>query len=178
MRRIVIACIFLVSSAAFAQEKLPEEQLLLTKLVGKFEVLQKEFNNEGKLVSELKGTLKRSLQLNGRILQEDAQIKNKKSTIRSQVWLSYDVRLKKFLSITINNNVTFFTIVEGVYDPVKKSINFFSEDADPSTKKVTRIREVYRLESDDEQSYEEFLTLPDKEEVKTLDIRYRREKKK
>ncbi len=168
--------LFLIAPALSAQDKPGPEHQRLAPLVGDFSLTQKEFGEDGKLVAELTGTLKRSLLLGGLFLQEESELKGKNFASRVQVWLGYDIRKKKYLSVSINDQSTYAHTAAGTFDPALKAIVFLHESTDPDTKKVTRSREVYEIRSDDEQTFTEYVTLPDQPEMRTLEIRYLRKK--
>ena len=155
-----------------------DEHRILAKLAGDFDIQQKEFGEEGKLKGELTGVLTRTMILDGRFLQEEAEVKGKSRTTKIMVTIGFDRRKKKFVSVTVNNQTTLPYVAEGTWDVAKKEITFIDEEFDPITMKlVARTREIHRILSDDEQLIEEYVALGDKSEYRTLEIRYTRKGK-
>lgn len=90
--------------------------------------------------------------------------------------LAYDNVKKVFISTWIDNMGTGLMVLEGPWDSTSKTITLKGKMVDPSVGKEVDVRETFRIVDNDNHVMEMFGTGPDGKEMKTMEIKYRRNK--
>ena len=90
--------------------------------------------------------------------------------------LAYDNARKVFMSTWIDNMGTGIMYLEGAWDNASKSTTFKGKSTDPATGKVIDVREIFTLIDDNTQKMEMYMTQEGQQEVKSMEIMYKRAK--
>jgi hypothetical protein len=88
--------------------------------------------------------------------------------------LAYDHAKKVFVSTWIDNMGTGIMTMEGPWDEASKSITFKGKIIDPSLKKETDVKEVFRVVDANTQVMEMYARAEGGKEFKTMEIKYTR----
>src|SRR6185295_5865294 len=106
--------------------------------------------------TETTGTMTRIMILDGNFMQESFSGEFFGSQFKGMSLVGYDYNKKKFTTTWCDTMSTSMSLMQGTYDPAKKTLTSVGEDFDPNTKKMMRARDVLRIVSADEQSFEMF----------------------
>ena len=176
----------LVSARLPAQEKKEQddpsapgaEHKLLDTLSGTYTAKVKAYLEPGKPPEESAGVLKRKMIMGGRFLQEDYEGKLGDETFSGMGIIGFDKTRKKFVLSWIDSMSTGFMTSEGGYDAAKKTFTYQSEDVDPGTGKRMKGRDILRIDSNEQQTFEMFRQALDEgaKEFIVLQIVYTRKK--
>jgi hypothetical protein len=151
------------------------EHKLLAKLAGDWQVKMKVWFEPGKPPTESTGAMKRKMILGGRYLQEEFEAKLGDEPFSGLGIVGYDRLRKKFVTTWADSMSTGVLVSDGTYDADKKSFIYLNDDVDAAGKK-TKGRDVLRIDSDDQLTFEMFRTPEGGTEFKALEIIYTRRK--
>ena len=154
------------------------EHKLLDELTGVYSAKVRAWIEPGKDPEKSDGTMKRKMLMGGRYLQEDYEGKIGPESFTGMGIIGYDKLRKKFVLTWIDSMSTGFMTSEGDYDAAKKTFTYLSEDVDPATGKKMKGRDILRIDSADQQTFE-MNRQPLEEgakEFKVLEIIYTRKK--
>ena len=160
--------------------KLPKpgpEHKLLAKLEGTWQAKIKAWLGPGE-PKESSGVMVRKMIMDGRYLHEDfkGEFLGKKFLGRGVT--GYDVNKKKFVMAWIDNFGTGIETRTGTYDKNSKTWTFLGEEDNPETGGKAKVRDVLKLVSDDEETFEMYRTpLKEGKEFKVMEITYTRKAK-
>jgi hypothetical protein len=90
--------------------------------------------------------------------------------------VAYDIHRNEFISTWIDNMGSGIMIMKGSWDEATKTINLKGRMVDPGTKQDTDVREIFKINDDNSQEMEMFVTTPEGKEFKTMNIKYTRRK--
>ena len=154
------------------------EHKILESLAGTYGAKVKAYFEPGKPPEESTGLMKRKMLMGGRYLQEEYEGKIGPESFSGMGLVGFDKIKKKYVVTWIDSMSTGFMSSEGTYDAAKKTLTYISEDIDPNTGKKTKGRDVLRMDSDDQQTFEMYRQTMDEggKEVKVLEIVYSRKK--
>jgi hypothetical protein len=90
--------------------------------------------------------------------------------------VGYDNSQKKYFSFWIDNSSTGFFLLSGTRDESGKVLTDTGKWPDPMTKGIIKVRAVTKVRSEDEFTYELYMTGPDGKEFRSMENRYIRKK--
>jgi hypothetical protein len=154
------------------------EHKVLEQLVGTYTAKLKTYPEPGKPPEESAGVMERKLILGGRYLQEIFDGKMGSEAFTGLGILGFDRVKKKYVFSWVDSLSTGFMTSEGTYDADKKTFTHLLEDVDPNNGKKMKGRDVLRLDSADQQTFEINRQALDEgaKEFKVLEIVYTRKK--
>jgi hypothetical protein len=154
------------------------EHKVLERLVGSYDAKVKLFFEPGKLPEESLGTMKRKMLFGGRYLQEEFEGKMGDMPFTGMGLIGYDKFRKKYVVSWIDSMSTGFMTSDGSYDAAKRTFTYRSDDVDPVTGMKMKGRDLLRLDSDDQQTFEMYRQPVEEgaQEIKVLEIIYTRRK--
>lgn len=154
------------------------EHKVLERLTGTYAAKVKAYFEPGKPPEESTGLMKRRMLMDGRYLQEEYEGKIGPESFSGMGLVGFDKIKKKYVVTWIDSMSTGFMSSEGTYDAAKKTLTYISEDIDPNTGKKMKGRDVLRMDSDDQQTFEMYRQTMDDatKEFKVLEIIYTRKK--
>ena len=165
--------------------KLPKpgpEHKLLAKLEGTWNAKVKSWFGPGE-PKESSGVMVRTMIMDGRFLHEEFQGEFLGKKFLGSGVTGFDVNKKKFVMAWIDNFGTGIDTRTGTYDKDNKTFTFQGEEDSPETGK-TKIRDVLKLVSAEEQVFEMYRTplgttekKTDGKEIKVMEITYTRKAK-
>jgi len=88
----------------------------------------------------------------------------------------YDNLQKKYITLWIDNTSTSFFLLSGHREPGKDIINQKGEWPDPMTGGMEKVRAAVTYTGPDSYVFEQFMTLPDGKEFKSMEMRCTRKK--
>ena len=150
------------------------EHKVLEDLAGTYSAKVKAFFEPGKPPEESTGVMKRKLLLGGRYLQEDYEGKLGTETFSGMGIIGFDKLKKKYVFTWIDSMSTGFMHSEGSYDAAKKTFLYISEDVDPTTGQKMKGRDLLRIDSAEQQTFEMYRRSLEEgaKEFKVLEIIY------
>jgi Protein of unknown function (DUF1579) len=154
------------------------EHKILEGLAGTYDAKVKAFLEPGKPPEESTGLMKRKMLMGGRYLQEDYDGKLGPDSFTGLGIIGFDKIKKKYVMSWIDSMSTGFMTSEGTYDAAKKTLTYESEDFDPATGKKMKGRDILRIDSENQQTFEMYRQPPEEgaKEAKVLEIIYIRKK--
>jgi hypothetical protein len=154
------------------------EHKLLEVLAGNYSAKARAFVEPGKPPEESAGVMKRKMIMGGRFLQEEYEGKIGPESFSGMGIIGFDKIRKKYVLSWIDSMSTGFMTSEGSYDSAKKTFTYQSEDFDPSTGKKMKGRDLLRIDSAEQQTFEMYRQELDEgtKEFKVLEIVYTRKK--
>lgn len=157
-------------------ERGPEHKVL-ESLTGTFTADVKFYLPDPTKPTTSKGTMTRKMILGGNFLQEDFSGEFFKAPFTGMGIVGFDPNKKKFTTTWCDSSSTTIMILEGTYNPDKKTITSVGDDFEPNEKKKMKARDVLTIVSADVQSFEMYrLPEGEKKEVKVMEITYTRKK--
>jgi len=181
----VLAAILTANSTASDKEKKPPviapfklgpEHKLLQDLVGNFDANVKFYLDPAKMPMEMTGTMERTMVLDGNFVQENFKGKFFDKSFTGLGMLGYDYIKKSYVMTWYDNMSTSMSMLQGTYDADKKTYTFVGDEIDPRGKKM-KAKDVLKIVSADEESFEMYRTPEGGPESKVMDITYTRAKK-
>lgn len=157
----------------FEVAKLGAEHKLLAKLAGSFDAKVKMMDPTGGEAHESKGTLKRTVILDGRYVKEDFKGSFAGNTFQGMGLIGFDADKKKYVSQWIDSMSTGFAGSEGTFDEATKTLTTHGE-AMMMGKKI-KTKDVLKMVSEDEQHMEMYRNM-DGKDVKMMEITFTRAK--
>lgn len=157
----------------FDVPKTGPEHKLLAKLAGTFEAKVKMTDPKGGASIDSKGTMKRTVVLDGRYVREDFTGNILGSKFQGMALIGFDVNKKKFVSLWADSMSTGFAMSEGTYDEATKTLTSHGEDNMGGMKVKTK--DTLKFVSDDEQHMEMYRSM-DGKEFKVMEITFTRAK--
>lgn len=88
--------------------------------------------------------------------------------------ITYDKIKNKYVTVWADNFMSNFMVSEGTCDPSGKVITFHGESTDPWTGETTTDKSVMRILNNDKHVFEMYMTSPDGDEFKSLEVTYTR----
>ena len=158
--------------------KLPKpgpEHKLLAKLEGTWNAKVKSWFGPGE-PKESSGVMVRTMIMDGRYLHEEFQGEFLGKKFLGSGVTGYDVNKKKFVMAWIDNFGTGVDTRTGTYDKENKTFTFLGEQDIPKTGEKAKVRDVLKLVSADEQTFEMYRSQEGKE-FKIMEITYKRKTK-
>jgi hypothetical protein len=153
------------------------EHKILAKLAGKWNAKVKSWFGPGE-PKESEGVLTRRMIMKGLYVQENFTGDFLGMKFQGQGILGYDVNKKKYLMAWIDNFGTGISLNQGSYDADAKTLTFTGEEDNPMMGGKMKTKDVLKLVSDDEQSFEMFRTpITTGKEFKVMEITYTRAQK-
>lgn len=153
------------------------EHKVLESLTGTYDAKVKFFISPAKDPVTSNGVMVRRMILDGNFLLESFQGSFAGKTYTGLGIVGYDSAKKQYVSHWCDSMSTTMMMLHGTYDEEKKTFTNVGEDTDPSGKKL-KTRDVLKLVSADEQSFEMFRQADGSPaEVKVMEITYTRTKK-
>jgi hypothetical protein len=160
--------------------KLPKpgpEHKLLAQLEGTWTAKVKSWFGPGE-PKESTGVMVRTMIMDGRYLHEEFQGEFLGKKFLGAGVTGFDVNKKKFVMAWIDNFGTGISTTTGTYDKENKTFTFQGEEDIPEMGGKTKMRDVLKLVSADEQTFEMYRTpLKEGKEFKVMEIRYKRKAK-
>jgi len=157
-------------------ERGPEHKVLET-LTGTFDANVKFFFPDPTKPTISKGLMTRKMILGGNFMQENFSGEFFGSKFTGIGLVGFDYAKKKFTTTWCDSMSTSMMLMEGTYDPAKKTLTSVGDDYEPSAKKKMKARDILTIISADEQKFEMFrLPEGEKAEFKIMEITYVRKK--
>lgn len=158
-------------------ERGPEHKVL-ESLAGTYDADVKFFFPDPTKPTVSKGVMVRKMILDGNFLQESFSGEFFGTKFVGLGIVGYDKNKKKFTSTWHDSMSTSMMLMEGTYDPDKKTLTSQGEDYEPTAKKKMKARDVLKIVSAEVQAFEMFrLPEGEKAEIKIMEITYTRKKK-
>jgi hypothetical protein len=182
---VAFAPLFAVSMTPGQEKKDPPdlsapgpEHKLLEHLTGTYTAKVKAYFEPGKPPEESIGVMKRKMLMGGRYLQEDYEGKIAGEDFNGMGIIGFDKVKKKYVFSWIDSMSTGFMTSEGTYDAAKKTFSYVSEDLDPASGKRMKGRDILRVDSPEQQTFEMYRQPLDEgaKEFKVLEIIYTKKK--
>jgi hypothetical protein len=151
----------------------PEHKMLST-LAGTYEAKVKIYFDPNQPANESTGTMKRKMIMGGRFLEELYNGEIMGQPFYGMGLMGYDAMKKKYTSVWIDSMTTSMMQSQGTYDAATKTLTSTGEDIDPTTGKMMKSRDVFRVISPTEQVMDMYREKGDGKEFKMLEIRYTR----
>ncbi len=143
---------------------------VLKALVGHWDVTATMWMMPGASPSTTKNTVDGTLIMGGRFVRIDYRGTMMGQPIEGLQITGYDNMKKTYTTFWIDNSSTSFYLLEGSFDPAKKTLVQTGRWADPMGG-TTPVRAVTTIVSPDEFMFENYMTLPDGKEFKSLEYR-------
>jgi Protein of unknown function (DUF1579) len=186
MKRVLAVTVFGVMSLAVAAplgagDKKTEgpargpEHKFLESLAGKYDAKVKLYFPDPSKPTESTGTMTRKMILDGNILRESFKGEFAGKPFEGVGMVGFDLTKKEFTSTWADSMSTSITIMRCTWDADKKTFTSVGEEIEPKSKKMMKMRDVLKIVSADEQTFE-MHRLPEGEtkELKILEITYKR----
>jgi hypothetical protein len=157
------------------------EHKVLESLVGKFDAKVKVSFPDPAKPTESTGTMSRKMILDGNFLQESYKGDVAGQAFAGQGMIGFDPSKKQFVTTWADSMSISISIMHGSWDADKKTLTTVGEAIDPMSKKMTKLRDVLKIVSADEQVFAMYRHAEGKDkEIKFMEITYKRvaEKKK
>lgn len=160
-----------------AEYKTPGDvHAMLAKSNGKWNVETSMYMAPGAPPTVSKGSVVNKMILGGRY-----QVSEFKGTMMGEPFegvstLGYDKHRNLFENTWVDNMGTGITKMTGPWDDATKSITFTGKMMDPMTKQEMDVKQVFKIVDDNTQQMEMFGVMPDKSEMKFMEIKYTRAK--
>ena len=122
------------------------------------------------------GTATNTMLLGGRYQQSSYKSMFNNMPFEGMSTLAFDNAKKVFISTWIDNMGTGIMIGEGPWDEATKTITLKGNMVDPTTGNNVAFREAYKIIDNDHQMMEMFVSGPDGNEMKTMEVKYTRKK--
>jgi hypothetical protein len=150
------------------------EHKLLASLAGTYEAKVKIYFDPSQPANESMGTMQRKMIMGGRFLEELYNGEIMGQRFYGMGLMGYDAMKKKYTSVWIDSMTTSMMQSLGTYDAATKTLTSTGEDIDPTTGKMMKSRDVFRVISPTEQVMDMYREKADGKEFKMLEIRYTR----
>ena len=157
--------------------KLGAEHKALQALAGVFDAEVKMYLAPGDKPNVSKGTMTRTMILNGHYLQEAYEGEFFGSPFKGLGTIGFDQTQGKYVATWIDTMSTGIGNQVGTYDATKKVYTFTGEELDPTSKKKLKTRDVLTVVSADVQNLQLFRQPEGGDEKKVMDITLTRRKK-
>ncbi len=159
-------------------ERGPEHKVL-ESLTGTFVADVKFYFPDPTKPTTSKGIMTRKMILGGNFLQENFSGEFFGSKFAGMGVVGFDGNKKKFVTSWVDSMSTSMMLLEGTYNPDKKTLTSVGDDYEPNEKKKMKARDVLKIVSADVQTFEMY-RLPEgaDKEIKIMDITYTRKKEK
>lgn len=122
------------------------------------------------------GTTTNTMILGGRYQQSSYKGMFNNMSFEGMSTLAYDNAKKVFISTWIDNMGTGVMVGEGPWDEATKTITLKGNMVDPTSGGNVAFREAYKIIDNDHQLMEMFVSGPDGNEMKTMEVKYTRKK--
>jgi len=184
-------CAFLSLSAVAQQAQQDQEKMMeafmkhravtenhayLKNFAGEWEITAKGWMQPGAQPTVSKGSGVGELILGGRFIKLEFKGIMFGQPFEGLQVLGYDNMKKKYISFWIDNSSTSFYLNEGSLDKSGKVLTDTGLWPDPMTGGQTKVRAVTRVVSNNEYTYELYMTGPDGKEFKAMEYRSLRKK--
>lgn len=152
-----------------------EHHRQLKILVGSWSVISRVYIGPGERFVETKGTAEKRLILGGRFLQEDFTGTMLGTSLVGHGITGYDNALKKYITTWADSMSTAVLVSEGTMDAARKEMIFVGRGYDPMSQTYKTYRQVVRIDSDKQHSFEWFEPGSDGKEAKLFEVIYLRQ---
>jgi hypothetical protein len=149
----------------------PQHQMLATK-AGNYDLKIKSWHDPKQPPTEEKGTAKRAMMLEGRVLTEDISSTMMGMPFTGHGMTGYDNVTGKYWGTWNDNMFTGVIVTEGTCDAQGKSCAFTGSMVDPIKKAPTKMRMTSKWPTPTTEIFEMHAPGPDGKEMKMMEITY------